>query len=88
VIARNVGIAAATQVCQNIRHGASGAGPRRRQAFKQLSFRMLRGCRGIAEIKEFLGCARWMCSLVRVGEVGQQDLAAQSMTWFPLVEAD
>jgi hypothetical protein len=49
-------IAAAKQFCQNIRHGASCAGPRQRQAFRDLSIRMVAGYREVAGIKEFLGC--------------------------------
>jgi len=49
-------IAAAKQFRQKIRRGASCAGPRQRQASKNLPIRIMVGYGEIAEIEEFLGC--------------------------------
>jgi hypothetical protein len=48
--------AAAKQFRQNIRYGASCAGPRQRQASKNLPIRMVAGYGELAEIEEFIGC--------------------------------
>jgi hypothetical protein len=62
-------IAAAKQFRQNIRHGASCAGPRQRQAFKGLSIQMVARYGEIAEIQKFLcfgGPIRTECAILEL----------------------